>query len=68
MQAGDVPRYDRLTDDLLHYSARKRPASATLLAAEEAVGVGKPIKRLRGTSRWDCAVLVAWLGGLLAWL
>ena len=62
MQAGDVPRYDRLTDDLLHYSARKRP-SDTLLAAEEAVGVGKPIKRLRGTSRWAVVCLPACLVG-----
>jgi hypothetical protein len=62
MQAGDVPRYDRLTDDLLRYSARKRP-SDTMLAAEEAVGVGKPIKRLRGTSRWAVVCLPACLVG-----
>lgn len=52
---GDVPRYDRCTNDQLQfsYSASKR-GPATLLVAEEAAqgAAGRPVKRLRlGSNR-----------------
>ncbi|KAI3425295.1 hypothetical protein D9Q98_009061 [Chlorella vulgaris] len=57
-QAGGVPQYDRLTDDQLRYShKKKRPADSLLLvpgqaaAADNGGDAGKPAKRLRGSFR-----------------
>ncbi|KAL4419905.1 hypothetical protein ABPG75_007003 [Micractinium tetrahymenae] len=50
-RVGDVPRYDRGSDAPLRHSARKRPASDGLLAAEGAQGAGRPAKRSRSANR-----------------
>lgn len=48
-----MPRYDRSTDEQLHFSNRKRPAGALLAAdAAAASAAGRPIKRLRNSGRW----------------
>ena len=50
-QAGDVPRYDRSASVQLHSKRKLAAAAEGLLAADEAEGVGKPVKRQRGTNR-----------------
>ncbi len=62
LQVGDVPRYDRSTDEQLYFSTRKRPAD-TLLAAEEAAAAagaaGRPVKRMRANSRCGAVLCCA---------
>jgi hypothetical protein len=68
-QAGGVPQYDRLTDDQLRYShKKKRPADSLLLvpgqaaAADNGGDAGKPAKRLRGSFRRAalCPACLGW--------
>lgn len=60
-----MPRYDRGTEEQLHFSSRKRPAGVLLAAeAAAATAAGRPIKRLRGSTRCAAVGLAYGAGGL----